>query len=117
VVANAVRDHVSEHLGEGKAQDDAQNPSVKRFLNEFAQALPIDRLGVRPPITAAQTARQVLDFARGSLPEDQYAALTRWVGGATFEEIEDELGLTEPDAGRKLVRAAIAVLRRRFAVG
>jgi len=117
VVANAVRDQLREQLGEGKPEDDAQLPSVKRLLNEFAQALPIERLGVRPPITAAQTARQVLDFARGSLPDDQYAALTRWIGGATFEEIEDELGLAEPDEGRKLVRAAVAVLRRRFGAG
>src|SRR5262245_6381980 len=115
VVANTVRDHVREQLGEAKAPRVSEDPSVKRLLNEFAQSPLLERLGVRPPIPAAQTARQILDFARKHLPPDQHRALMRWIEGATFEEIEQQLGLSGRDAGRKLVRAAVATLRRHFA--
>jgi hypothetical protein len=65
-------------------------------------------------MTAAQTARQLLEFARSHLPVAQLEALTRWLDGGSFEDIEDECGLS-PNEARKLVRAAVAVLRRRFA--
>jgi DNA-directed RNA polymerase specialized sigma24 family protein len=116
VVANAVRDHVRRQLGEAKGPPSTGEPSIKRLLNEFASSPALERLGVRPPLTAAQTARQLLEFARERLPADQYGALTRWIDGATFEEIEEELGLREAGAGRKLVRAAVAVVRRHFVV-
>jgi hypothetical protein len=51
------------------------------------------------------------------LPPDQWAALMAWIDGASFAEIEEQLGVREPDGRRKLVRAAIAVLRRHFAGG
>lgn len=114
VVANAVRDHVRERLGDTRAPAAPGDPSVKRLLNEFSQSPLIEKIGARPPMTAAQTARQLLEFAQDRLPADQYGALTRWIEGASFEEIEEELGL-QSDAARKLVRAAIAVLRRQFA--
>jgi hypothetical protein len=66
-------------------------------------------------MTAAQTARQLLEFAREHLPEDQLGALMMWLEGATFEEIAEELGLGEPEAARKTQRAAVAALRRHFA--
>jgi DNA-directed RNA polymerase specialized sigma24 family protein len=116
VVANAIRDHVRTTLGESKATA-MDEPSVKRLLNEFAASPALKELGVRPPITAAQTARQMLEFAERRLPPDQYLALTHWIDGASFGEIEAELGEVAPGQGQKLVRAAVATLRRHFAGG
>jgi hypothetical protein len=115
VVSNTVRDHLRERLGPTRAWTLPDDPSVKRFLNEFTCSPLIEQLGLRPPLTASQTARQLLEYARERLPADQYGALMRWLDGATFAEIEEDLEAHEPDAGRKLVRAAIAVLRRQFA--
>jgi hypothetical protein len=117
VVANTVRDHLRERLGPTRTPTPPDEPSVNRLFNEFACSPALDRLGLRPAITAAQTARQLLDFARVRLPSDQYGALLCWIDGATFAEIEEELGVDDPDGGRKLVRAAVAVLRRHFAGG
>jgi DNA-directed RNA polymerase specialized sigma24 family protein len=111
VVANAVRDHVRSHLGESK---EPREPSVKRLLNDFTASPALEALGVRPPMTAAQTARQLLEFARARLPADQYGALMQWIDGATFEEIEADLEGAEAGQGQRLVRAAVATLRRHF---
>jgi DNA-directed RNA polymerase specialized sigma24 family protein len=111
VVKNVMRDRARRALG---ARGPADEPSVKRLLNEFAASPAIETLGRRPPMTAAQTARQLLEFARSHLPVAQLEALTRWLDGGSFEDIEDECGLS-PNEARKLVRAAVAVLRRRFA--
>jgi hypothetical protein len=115
LVANSARDYVRERLTQARAPAAPDDPSVGRVLNEFARSPVLDQLGARPTMTASQTARQLLEYASARLPADQYGALTRWIEGATFEEIEDELGLAELDAGRKLVRTAVAVLRRHFA--
>jgi hypothetical protein len=117
VVANTVRDYVRERLGPTRAPTLPDDPSVNRLFNEFACSPALEQLGLRPPVTAAQTARQLLEFARERLPPEQCGALMCWIDGATFAEIEEELGLDEPDGGRKLVRAAVAVLRRHFAGG
>jgi hypothetical protein len=117
VVANAVRDHLRGELGPTRAPSATGEPSLKRLLNEFASSPAIEELGVRPPMTAAQTARQLLDYARARLPPDQWAALTAWIEGASFAEIEEQLGIDEPDGARKRVRAAVAVLRRHFGGG
>jgi hypothetical protein len=113
VVSNAARDHVRKLLGPRKSDDDI--PSVKRLLNELAGSPLLEQLGNRPPMTAQQTAQQLLEFARSRLPGDQYRALTLWIDGGEFEAIAAELGLDGEDAARKLVRAATAVLRRHFA--
>jgi hypothetical protein len=115
VTANAVRDHLREKLGDSRAEAPEPGiPSVKRLINEFAVSTGIENIGVRPPFTAEQTARELLDYARAALPAEQFAALRLWLEGADFDEIEASLGLKEPGAGKKLVRAAVAVLRRRF---
>jgi hypothetical protein len=115
VVASSIRDHLRGRLGPTRAPASPDDPSVKRLFNEFACSPALEQLGKRPPMTAAQTARQLLEFARTRLPLDQYDALTCWIDGATFSEIEEELGVEEPDGARKLVRAGIAALRRHFA--
>jgi DNA-directed RNA polymerase specialized sigma24 family protein len=111
VARNAVRDYVREQLGARPADPD--QPSKKRLLNEFSTSAVIDELGIRPPVTAVQTARDLLTFAESRLAPDQARVLQRWLLDASFEDIAIELGLTA-DEVRKVLRAAIAVLRRHF---
>lgn len=111
VTANVVRDHLREVLADAAAFED---PSVKRLLNEFAACPALAALAVRPPITNAQTARQLLEFAEQRLPPDQHRALVLWLEGASFSEIGTELGLAGEQLASNLVRAALAVLRRAF---
>ena len=114
VTANVVRDYVREHVIQRPGE--ATAPSVKRLLNEFAASPLLDELGVRPPFTAAQTARELIEYAREHLPGNQLQALSSWLEGQSFEEIEVTWS-APAGTGAKLVRAAIAALRRRFAGG
>jgi DNA-directed RNA polymerase specialized sigma24 family protein len=114
VTKNAVRDHLRDQLGTGEPTQ-AGEPSVKRLLNEFAvsPAIQAEEPGHRPPVTAAQTARELLEFAASRLPAGHLGALRQWLAGASFEEIGHAEG--EPSAvARRKVRAGIAVLRRHF---
>ena len=117
VTKNAIRDHVREQLGETRGGSVGGDPSVKRVLNDLAASPAWERLGVRPPMTAAQTARQLLEFAATRLPEDQCRALAKWLDGADFAEMRAELALASEDDARRLLRAAIAALRRYFVEG
>ncbi|MFO0551234.1 MAG: hypothetical protein U0271_22790 [Polyangiaceae bacterium] len=111
-VANVVRDYARERRGGvGGAPNE---PSAKRLLNELANSLPLEDYGVRPPVTDAQTARQLLEFARGQLPQQQLAALEAWLQGATHDTIAVDLSLPGAEDAKRLVRAAVAVLRRQF---
>jgi DNA-directed RNA polymerase specialized sigma24 family protein len=110
VTSNVVRDHVREALADAAAFDD---PSVTRLLNDFAASPALATFASRPPITNAQTARELFEFAARMLPPDQHRALVLWVEGASYAEIGTELGLTD-QAATNLVRAGVAVLRRAF---
>jgi hypothetical protein len=112
VLANAARDHQRGHRA--KHQDFELPMSPVRVLNEFTLTLPLDEHGTRPPVTAAQTARQLLEFAEQRLPAAQYDALTAWLRGESFEEIAAGAELGAADDARKAVRAAVASLRREF---
>lgn len=112
VTKNAVRDYLRQHLGARKTGH--EQPSIKRLLNEVAASPHLEELGARPPITAAQTARQLMEFAQDKLPSDQRDALQRWLEGESFTEMATSAG-TNPEVARRLVRAAIATLRRHFA--
>ncbi len=112
VTANAVRDYVRAERRDAGGWVD---PGPKRLLNEFASSPLLERLGIRPPITAAQTVRQLLAFAEQNLPAAQLRALSHWLDGADFDEIGERMELAGADAARKLMRAAIATLRRHFA--
>jgi len=114
VTSNIMRRYVHDQLGPAVEDGGTPLPSVKRLLNEFVQSPVLEELGVRPPITDAQTAQELLTFARMRLPEGQCAALMLWIEGASFEEIAGELGLREAKAAERAVRAATAVLRRHF---
>lgn len=112
VTKNVIRDYAREQLGSKNASSDGL--SMKRLLNDFAYSPALEELGIRPPLTAAQTARELLEFARSRLPPEQLDVLHRWLEGASFEDIAQELRQT-PDAVRKLTRSAVATLRRQFA--
>jgi RNA polymerase sigma factor (sigma-70 family) len=112
VTANAIRDYVRARVGHERG-----NPgeiSAKRLLNEFASSAGLENSAVRPPFTAAQTARELYDYAQTQLPDDQLAVLKAWLEGGDFEDIAADLRTT-PDEARRVLRAGIATLRRRFA--
>jgi DNA-directed RNA polymerase specialized sigma24 family protein len=117
VVANAIRDQVRSTLGDTRAPGAADEPSIKRILNEFASSPVLHELGFRPPMTAAQTAREMLEFARTRLPGDQFLALLIWIDGASFDEMDEQLPASRQGQGQRLVRAAVATLRRHFVGG
>ena len=111
VTKNAIRDYVRQQLGRSVISDEKITPT--HLINELTASPLVESLGVRPPITAAQTARELLEFAAANLPVEQVAALRLWLDGADDDEIARAQGISPNDA-RKLLRAGIAVLRRRF---
>ena len=92
VAGNITRDHLRELRG----QDGL--PTPQQLLNAFALYVTADGLGTRPPLTWAQTTRQLLEFARGRLSEAHCGALEEWLDGAEIEP--------------RSVRSAITALRR-----
>jgi hypothetical protein len=68
----------------------------------------------QPSSTHAQLARELLDYAARELEPAQFAALRRWLEGVTFDELAGELGLSGPRDAERIVRAALARLRRQF---
>ena len=112
VTKNTVRDYVRKQLGPRRPPPGVS--SLKRLLDEFASSPLLEELGVRPPLTAAQTAREPAEFARTRLPTDQLRLLGAWLEGASFDDMARETGMSADDA-KKLVRAAVATLRRHFA--
>lgn len=121
VVTNVARDYVEKQLGAGKPGAGMDEASAKkRLLHTLASALPADDLSpaLRPPVTDQQTARQILEYAAEHLPDDQLRALEAWLRQADFAEVGAAAGLARDHAkgGEKLVRAALARLRRQFVV-
>ncbi len=111
VTANAVRAYLREQLGARGSLSDA--PSLKRMLNEYMMAPALEEPGVRPPMTRDQTVRELVEFAKTKLPTNQVRALALWLEGSSFEDIEHQLKLPAGQ-GNRLLRAAVAVLRRHF---
>ncbi|HEU0033195.1 MAG TPA: hypothetical protein VFQ53_21330 [Kofleriaceae bacterium] len=70
--------------------------------------------GERPPVTNRGTARELLQYAAGVIPDDQLRALQLWTESESFGDIARTLGLTSPREAERIVRAAIERLRRRF---
>ncbi len=120
VLANLARDLRRERNGRARARDGAEGstelaPSAKRLLNDLGSLAPLDELGYRPPVTREQTAREILAYAREHLPPLQSAALAAWVEGADFAQVRARTGIPDEASAVRLVRAALATLRRRFA--
>ncbi|MEO8698423.1 MAG: hypothetical protein ABI867_00230 [Kofleriaceae bacterium] len=70
--------------------------------------------GERPPVTNRGTARELLRYAAGAIPDDQRRALELWASSESFEDIARTLGLRTGGEAERMVRAAIERLRRRF---
>ncbi len=111
VTVNVVRNYVSSKLG----TTTAGGPSLKQLVNTLAGALDGDGPISLPHITTKETAQRILEYARDQLAADQLAALVGWLGGDTFDETAQELGLPDAKAAERLLRAALAKLRRQFA--
>jgi RNA polymerase sigma factor (sigma-70 family) len=111
IVKNVIRDYAREKLGRQQAQPG--EISAKRLLNEFASAPVLEELGIRPFVTPTQTARELLEFANERLPDDQLRSLALWLEGSSYEEMGAALGVA-PEQTKKLLRAAVATLRRQF---
>jgi hypothetical protein len=114
VLANAARDYVRDHAGESP-QVERKEMSVRRLLNQFSTSGAVEEIGERPAITEALTARQLRSYAERHLGADECRVLTLWIEGSGFEEIAAQLGHADGEVARKQLRAAIAVLRRKFA--
>jgi hypothetical protein len=115
VVANVIRDYVAERLGD---VDDAGR-GLKRLIHTLADTLGADDDGeprLRPAITNAIAAAELLAFAREALPVDQLAALTQWLAGDDFAEIAATQGWAGASVARATLRAALARLRRALRV-
>jgi DNA-directed RNA polymerase specialized sigma24 family protein len=70
--------------------------------------------GERPPVTDRGTARQLLQFAAGAIPDDHRRALELWTQSESFGDIARALGLRDGPEAERMVRAAIERLRRKF---
>ena len=121
VTTNVIRDYVRKQLGSsapGPGMEDSG--AKKRLLHTLASTLPPDDLApsLRPPVTDQQTARELLEYAEHHLPHEQMRALEAWLQQADFAEVGRVAGVKEDLArgGERLVRAALARLRRQFVV-
>jgi DNA-directed RNA polymerase specialized sigma24 family protein len=124
VATNVVRDYVREQSGRvarrsGEGSNEpvsgAAEPVNKRLLHSLATLLPDDDDLPRASAlsaTSEHAARQLAAWAESRLPREQLAALSAWLQGASFEEMVAELALADAAAAKKLVRAAVASLRR-----
>jgi hypothetical protein len=115
VTVNMARDYVSSRLGFAQRAGDQESPN-KRMLHTLASLLVgVDqRLAFRPSMTNVHLARELLEYAARALDPLQLRALRRWMDGASFDELAAELRLAAPQDAHKLVRAALARLRRHF---
>lgn len=112
VIANLARDRVREQVGRRRGAGEL--PSAKRLLNQLAELAPLDNLAYQPRLTSRETAREILQFAATHLPPLQAAALAAWIEGESFQAVRDMTGVDDEAAAVRLVRAALATLRRQF---
>jgi DNA-directed RNA polymerase specialized sigma24 family protein len=110
VATNAVRSYLRQQLG---PPDEAGDVTRKNVLAEWIELDAAREPSHRPPRTLTETARELAEYAAGHLPAIQLQALRAWLEGATFDEIADQLVVSDEDASR-VVHSAIATLRRHF---
>lgn len=92
-----------------------ENPSRPGVWVDAGTLPPASQLvGDRPPVTTRGTARQLLAYAAGAIPDDQRRALELWAQSESFDDIARTLGLSTGRDAERMVRAAIERLRRRF---
>jgi DNA-directed RNA polymerase specialized sigma24 family protein len=120
VTANVARDYVRERRGrargDGNVRGDLEARLDKRMLASLATLLPDDDdLAPSTPMlsqTSRHAAHELARWAEHRLPPDQLSALTAWLQASSFEEIAAELGVADAAAAKRVVRAAVAALRR-----
>jgi hypothetical protein len=109
VSANVARDYVRERAGRAGAALD------KRLVGSLATLLPDEDdlpRGADLSSTSAHAARELVRWAEGNLPSDQLAALGAWLDGEDFGAMAASLAVADAAAAQRLVRAALATLRR-----
>ena len=113
VTVNVVRNYMSSKIG----SINQHGESLKQLINTFAEALPLDgeRLLAHPHITTKETAQRIIEYARDNLAKDQLLVLAAWLEGASLDDITSQLRLADVRMADRLLRAALARLRRRFA--
>ena len=112
VTVNVIRNYISAKLG---ARNE-RGTSIKQLINTLADALPLDggKLSTRPHITTKETAQRILEFAHDHLATAQLAVLAAWLAGTSFDDMVTEMQLADVKTAERLLRAALARLRRRF---
>jgi hypothetical protein len=111
VTVNVARNYVAGKLG----SPDVNGTSVKQLVNTYAEAfVEDDRLVQLPHMTNKETAQRILEFARAHLTSDQLCALEGWLEGKDFTELATQFGWPDARDADRLVRAALAKLRRHF---
>ncbi len=94
---------------------DDSNASTPGVWVEAGTLPPASQIaGNRPPITNDGTARELLQFAAGAIPDDQRRALELWSQSESFADIASSLGFASAAEAERTVRAAIERLRRKF---
>jgi hypothetical protein len=107
-----IRNYIASKLG----APTADGRSLKQLVNTLADTLPDDDgLVYRAHMTTKDAANRILEYARVHLPEEQIRALDGWLQGKDFEELAADLGLGDARSADRIVRAALARLRRQFA--
>ena len=95
-------------------RDDSQASAPGKWVVPGTLPPASQLVGERPPITNRGTARELLQFAAGTLEADQLSALELWTRGESFDAIARAIGWDGPHQAEKTVRAALERLRRKF---
>lgn len=95
---------------------DSQPSTPGRWVDTDTLPPASQLVGERPPVTNRGTARELLQFAEGAIPDDQRHALELWAQSESFADIARTLGLAGANEAERMVRAAIERLRRRFRI-
>jgi hypothetical protein len=111
VSTNVCRDYVRACTGRGAGDDGID----KRLLNSLATLLPDEDALPKPSTlsaTSTHAAREIARWADEHLPAAQRRGLEAWLAGDDFDVIAEAMALADAAAAKRLVRAAIASLRR-----
>jgi RNA polymerase sigma factor (sigma-70 family) len=113
LTVNVIRNYITAKLGTPRRD----GSSAKQLVNTFASELKLDGNEpiVRPSFTNREAANEIIAFAHEHLAEEQMAVLAGWLEGTSFEELAAELHLVDARAADRLLRSALAKLRRHFA--
>jgi DNA-directed RNA polymerase specialized sigma24 family protein len=89
----------------------------RRGTERWAKLVALDgipELAEERDLTRRTTALRLLERAREELSVQQLTALSIWLDGATTAVIAERLGLSDPSAGLRVLRAALKRLRDRY---